>query len=93
MSLMRCVFPNLVEKIIDCYISLSNDNLSDHTPLYCTLSNICTPAPCTDESTPAVRPKTQWSSATDEQINSYKFDLDSLLGAFSLLSRYCSLCK
>ena len=32
----------------------------------------------------AVRPKTQWSSATDEQINSYKFDLDSLLSAFSL---------
>ena len=34
--------------------------------------------------TVAVRPKTQWSSATDEQINSYKFDLDSLLSAFSL---------
>ena len=78
------VSQNLVEEMTDCYISPSIDNLSDHTPLYCTLSNICTPAPCTDESTPAVRPKTQWSSATDEQINSYKFDLDSLLSAFSL---------
>ena len=49
------VSQNLVEKMTDCYISSSIDNLSDHTLLYCTLSNTCTPAPCTDESTPAVR--------------------------------------
>ena len=74
-SLIFIVSQNFGENMIDCYIAPSIDNLSDHTPLYCTLSNICTPTPSNDESTPAVRPKTQWSSATDEQINSYKFDL------------------
>ena len=68
----------------DCYISPSIDNLSDHTPLYCTLSNIMYCCTMTDEKHSRCEAKTQWSSATDDQINSYKFDLDSLLSAFSL---------
>ena len=36
------VSQNLVEKLSDSFIAPLIDNLSDHTPLYCTLSNICT---------------------------------------------------
>ena len=60
-----------------CYIAPSIDNLTDHTALYCTLSNVCTFAPCTDVNASAVKPKPQWSS-------DYKFNFDSLLSAFSL---------
>ena len=68
----------------DCFIAPFIDTLSNHTPLYYTLSNICTPSPCIDENTPVIEPKTQWNAAPDEQISRYKSELDSLLSAFSL---------
>ena len=48
------------------------------------MSNFCTPPLCIDENTPVIEPKTQWNADTDEQISSYKSELDSLLSAFSL---------
>ena len=48
------------------------------------ITNICTSPLCIDENTPVIEPNPQWNAATDEQISSYKSELDSLLSAFSL---------
>ena len=52
--------------------------------MYCTLTNLCTLAPCTDVNTAALKPRRNKADLLlMSRLHNYKFNLDSLLSAFS----------